>query len=82
MRNYLIRAALTVYLERDDTPTDVIDRFEERTRRLREDDTYPCPACFVRGKEQPLTLRLAGDWVDQAFCPKCKRLYEVPVPRT
>jgi hypothetical protein len=81
MRNYLIRATLTVYLERENTPTDVIERFEARMTMLRDAESYPCPACFVWGEEQPLDLRLAGDRVDQAFCPKCKRHFEVQAPK-
>lgn len=81
MRNYLLRAALTYAFEKDGALPDEIERYEARTRRLLDSDSYPCPLCFARGEEQPLEVRLAGDWVDQAFCPKCKRLFHVPVPK-
>jgi hypothetical protein len=81
MRNYLIRAALTFALDKTGASSDEIERYEARTRNLRDADTYPCPVCFVRGEEQPLVLRLSGDWVDQAACPKCKGRWSVPVPR-
>ena len=80
MRNYLIRAALTVHLQDIGTAPDEIDRYEIRTRRLGDLDSYPCPVCFVAGVEQPLVLRLSGYWVDLASCPKCKGRWPVPVP--
>lgn len=82
MRNYLIRAALTVHLQDDGIAPDEIDRYEIRTRRLTDMDSYPCPACFVTGEDQSLVLRLSGDWVDLATCPKCKGRWHVPVPKT
>lgn len=81
MRNYLIRAALTVHLQELGIETAEIDRYEIRTRRLGDMDSYPCPVCFLAGEEQPLVLRLSGDWVDLASCPKCNGRWHIPVPK-
>jgi hypothetical protein len=80
MANHLIRAALAAYLERAETPSEAIDRYEIRTRQLRGSELYPCPSCFLRGDEQALELHLAGDNVDQVFCPICKGRWDVPIP--
>jgi len=80
MANHLIRAALAAYLQHAGAQPDEVDRYEIRTRQLRGSEVYPCPSCFLGGEERGLTLRLAGDHVDQVFCPKCKGRWDVPAP--
>lgn len=81
MQNYLIRAALTASLYHAGGSSDEVARYESRTRGLLDLDPYPCPVCFLRGEEVTLVLRLAGPWVDQVSCPKCKGHWDVPLPK-
>lgn len=80
MRNYLIRAALTASLYHAGASSDQIARYEARTKKLQDLDSYPCPACFAGGEETTLALRLHGPWADQASCPRCKGRWDIPVP--
>lgn len=80
MANHYLRATLTASLDRAGTPPGDVARYEVRTRQLRGSEFYPCPSCFLRGEEQPLTLHVTGDHIDEVFCPKCNKHWEVSIP--
>jgi hypothetical protein len=66
------------HLEAVDTSPADIQHFVDRWGRLRHGH-LPCPVCYIRGEEQPLTpLGAVGD-VEPVVCRSCGTRYEVPI---
>ncbi|PTB23730.1 hypothetical protein C9I56_37635 [Paraburkholderia caribensis] len=77
MQNPKLLHGLLDDLELIDAATEAKDAFVERWRRLRPQESYPCPICFTRGEEQPLAV-LSGQMARYA-CPACRTLYALPL---
>lgn len=61
----------------DATPLD-FRRFIDRWSGLTVAEAFPCPACYLRGKDQPLSaIYFKGD-VLSAICLACEARFDVP----
>ncbi|RZF24488.1 hypothetical protein EVC45_38400 [Paraburkholderia sp. UYCP14C] len=77
MKNPALFHVLLDHLESVGAPPREVQRFVERWHRLRPHESFPCPACFLAGEEQPLMpLKVRGGF-QPMVCTACHTCYDV-----
>ena len=70
MQNLALLHVLLDHLEAVDTSPADIQHFVDRWGRLRH-GYLPCPVCYIKGEEQPLTPLSAEGNVEPVVCRSC-----------
>ena len=79
MQNPALFHVLLDYLEENDTPPIEVQRFVDRWHRLRPQEAFPCPVCYLAGEEQPLTALPAQGKFELVKCPTCRTQFDIPI---
>lgn len=79
MQNPALIHVLLDYLEAIGASAHDVDRFVDRWHRLKSHEAFPCPVCYLAGKEQPLAALPAQDKFEPVKCPSCGTQFDVPI---
>lgn len=79
MQNPALFHVVLDYLEENYTPPIEIERFINRWRRLRAQEAFPCPVCYLAGEEQPLAALPARGKFESVKCPTCRTQFDIPI---
>lgn len=79
MQNAPLFHVLLDHLEAIDAPPMEIQRFVDRWHRLRPREAFPCPVCFLAGKERSLAALPTQGSVESTNCPACKTRFNIPL---
>ncbi|ASW00168.1 hypothetical protein CJU94_19660 [Paraburkholderia aromaticivorans] len=79
MHNAPLFHVLLDHLDAIDAPPMEIQRFVDRWHRLRSHEAFPCPVCFLAGKEQPLAALPTRGNVEPVACASCGSQFDVPL---
>jgi hypothetical protein len=79
MHNAPLFHVLLDRLEAIDAPPMEIQRFVDRWHRLRPNEAFPCPVCYLAGEEQPFVALPAQGGVEPVICPACRAQFNIPI---
>jgi hypothetical protein len=79
MQNPALFHVLLDHLEAIGASTHDVDRFVDRWHRLTSHEAFPCPVCYLAGKEQPLAVLPTQDRFEPVKCPNCRTQFDVPI---
>ncbi|MEZ0605806.1 hypothetical protein ACAX43_27135 [Paraburkholderia sp. IW21] len=79
MQNPPLFHVLLDHLEATDTRPMDVQRFVDRWHRLKTHEAFPCPVCFLAGKERSLAALPAQGDVEPMKCPSCKTQFNVSI---
>jgi hypothetical protein len=79
MQNAALFHVLLDHLEAVGAPPIDIEHFVDRWHDLKSRDAFPCPVCYLAGKEQPLVALPRKRKFDPVKCPSCGMQFDVPL---
>jgi hypothetical protein len=79
MQNPALFHVLLDHLEAIGTPLADVNRFVDRWHELRSRDAFPCPVCYLAGKEQPLVALPRKRRFEPVKCESCSTQFDVPL---